>query len=561
MKSATDLRNILHRIDGRGYKAYKDIEGSYDFQEYKLAVDHVQADPFASPSRIRVRLDQKKAGFPKETYMPRIREIALRDFLARRFHQAISRFCRGIRGTGKSGLIFIPKPGQEILERSSCLLNSFYVEIRLAMGLPALGRRIAARAAEAMFFEELPQIVAHSMYYKNLDPQEVKKHIETVEDADFLRNKLDELGLAAFVADGAVLPRASGVDPRPLSRGKVVPFQSPESLRITVSLPHQGQVSGLSLKKGVTLIVGGGYHGKSTLLQAIEMGVYNHIPGDGRELVVTNPHAVKIRAEDGRCIEKVDISPFISNLPFDRDTKVFSTEDASGSTSQAANTIEALELGAQLLLIDEDTSATNFMIRDHRMQELVSKEKEPITPFIDKIRLLHRDHGVSTILVIGGSGDYFDVADCVICMVEYKPYDLTIKAKAIAEKYRAERRPEGGDSFGNITERIPLASSFDPRRGRKEVKIKTTSLKSILFGRYFIDEAIYYASRLMDGKKTLKEIINGVLEDIEQNGLDLLSRRPHGEYASFRDLELGAAINRLRSLKVFQKKLPEVPIL
>ncbi|MFQ5722117.1 MAG: ABC-ATPase domain-containing protein [Candidatus Aminicenantales bacterium] len=571
MKSASDLKKILRRIDGRGYKAYKEVEGSYDFREYQLEIDHVQADPFASASRMRVRIDQQKAGFPQETYNPRSREIALRDFLARCFYQAIGKFSRGKRGTGKSGLIFIPQPGQEILERSSCLVNSFYVEMRLAVGLPAWGRRIAARVAEAMFFEELPQIVGHSLYFQNLDKQQLEKHIETAEDADFLRHKLDELGLVAFVADGAILPRASGIDPRPLSHGPIVPFQSPDSMRVTLDLPHRGRISGLGLKKGVTLIVGGGYHGKSTLLQALEMGIYNHIPGDGRELVVSNPWAVKIRAEDGRRIEKVDISPFISNLPFKRETKAFSTDDASGSTSQAANTIEALELGAQVLLIDEDTSATNFMIRDHRMQELVSKEKEPITPFIDKIRLLYSDYGVSTILVIGGSGDYFDVADWVICMLKYKPYDLTQEAKAIAEKYKAERQPEGGHSFGRITERIPLASSFDAKKGRKEVKIKTVALKSILFGRYLIDlssveqlvdeaqtkaiaEAIYYARRLMNERKTLKEIINSVLENISQKGLDILSTWPHGKYASFRGLELGAAINRLRSLRVRQKE-------
>jgi len=327
----------------------------------------------------------------------------------------------------------------------------------------------------------------------------------------------------------------------------------------------------MGIPKGVTLIVGGGYHGKSTLLRALELGVCNHIPGDGRELVVANPHTVKIRAEDGRRIEKVDISPFIANLPFGRDTEAFSTDDASGSTSQAANIIESLELGAQVLLIDEDTSATNFMIRDHRMQELVSKDKEPITPFIDKVRQLYRDHGVSTILVIGGSGDYFDVADCVICMVEYKPYDLTEQARAIAEKYRAERRPEGGEHFGAITQRVPLARSFDPSRGRREVKISTKGLQSIVFGTHTIDlgaveqlvdasqtraigDAIYYATKYMDGKKRLRQIVDAVVEDMMDKGLDVLGPRPVGDYAAFRALELGAAINRLRTLSVEKKE-------
>ena len=571
MKTAEDLRRTLHRIDRRGYKAYKDIEGVYDCGDYILFVDHAQGDPFASPSRVRVRVPQKVAGFPKGTYRSRSREIALRDFLTRRFLDACRKFCRGNRGTGHSGLISIDRPGQEILERTSAFVTELYVEARFVMGLPAFGRSVAGRHAEAMFFEELPQIVRASLFFKNLDEKTLYEHIETAEDADFLRDHLEELGLVAFVADGAILPRASGVDPRPLTKGRVVPFESPESLRVRVELPNRGAITGMGIPKGVTLIVGGGYHGKSTLLRALELGIYNHIPGDGREFVVTNPYTVKIRAEDGRRIEKVDISPFIANLPFGQDTRAFSTDDASGSTSQAANIMEALEVGAKVLLIDEDTSATNFMIRDHRMQELVSKDKEPITPFIDKVRQLYRDLGVSTVLVIGGSGDYFDVADCVICMVEYKPYDVTEQARAIAEKYKAERKPEGGEHFGRITERVPLAHSFDPSKGKREVKISSKGLQSIAFGTHNIDlgaveqladisqtraigDAIYYATRYMDGKRTLREIVEAVLKDIEEKGLDVLSpTRPVGDYARFRGLELAAAINRLRTLSVRQR--------
>lgn len=572
MRIADELRRTLRRIDGKGYKAYKDIEGSYGFGDYTLIVDHVQGDPFASPSRVRVRLPQRIAGFPKETYRTKSREIALRDFLTRKFLDATRRFCKGNRGTGKSGLISIDRPGQEILERTSMFVNDEYVEARFVMGLPAFGRRIAGGHAEEMFFQELPRIVRSSLLFKNLDRGELYRHIETAEDADFLRGKLDELGLVAFVADEAILPRASGIDPRPLTRGRVIPFKSPESLRVKVDLPNRGPVTGMGIPKGITLIVGGGYHGKSTLLRALELGVYNHIPGDGRELVVTDPRAIKIRAEDGRRIEKVDISPFINNLPFGQDTTAFSTEDASGSTSQAANIIEALEVGARLLLIDEDTSATNFMIRDHRMQELVSKDKEPITPFIDKVRQLYTDMGVSTILVIGGSGDYFDVADHVICMIEYVPHDLTKQAKAIAEKYKAERKPEGGEHFGGITHRIPLLHSFDPSKGRREVKISSKGLHSIAFGTHNIDlgaveqlvdisqtraigDAIYYATRYMDGRRTLREIVESVLRDIRTRGLDVLSPRPVGDYAIFRGLELAAAINRLRTLSVRQKKV------
>jgi len=317
--------------------------------------------------------------------------------------------------------------------------------------------------------------------------------------------------------------------------------------------------------------VGGGYHGKSTLLRALELGIYNHVPRDGREFVVANPHAVKIRAEDGRYIEKMDISPFIANLPFGQNTKAFSTEDASGSTSQAANIVEALELKAMTLFIDEDVSATNFMIRDHRMQELVSKDKEPITPLIDKVRQLYRDLGVSTILVMGGSGDYFDMADFVIGMVEYKPHDYTEQARGIAEKYKAERKAEGGEVFGSIAERIPLTRSFDPSKGRRKVKISSKGLQTIVFGAHSVDlgaveqlvdvsqtrsigDAIYYAMKYMDKRRTLKEVIDAVMEDVRGKGLDVLNPKPVGDYAAFRGLELAAAINRLRTLSVQQKE-------
>jgi predicted ABC-class ATPase len=567
VKSSENLRSSLKRIDGRGYKAYQDIEGIYDFGEFRLSIDHVQGDPFAAPSRVRAKIDQKKAGFPPDTFSGTSRNIALRDFLTRRFDAAARRYSRGTRGAGNSGAIAIAAPGQEVLERTSVFVSEAEVEARFVMGLPAFGRRIAARHAEGMFFDELPRIVRAALHFKSQNLEDLDRHVCAVEDADFLRDQLDSMELLAFVADGAHLPRASGVDARPLKEGPVIPFDSPASLRREVRLPNRGTITGMGIPPGVTLIVGGGYHGKSTLLNALELGVYNHIPGDGRELVVTDPSAVKIRAEDGRRIEKVDISPFITNLPFGRDTRAFSSEDASGSTSQAANIVEALEAGARLLLIDEDTSATNFMIRDHRMQELVAKEREPITPFIDKVRQLYDERGISTILVIGGSGDYFDVADRVICMVEYKPQDVSQSARAIARKYQAERRPEGGESFGSIIGRIPLGDSLDPSRGRRPVKIAARGLHTILFGRHPIDlqaveqlvhigqtraigDALHFASRLMDGKRTLPQVIAAAMQAIESGGLDVLQPYPAGEYAAFRPLELAAALNRLRTLRI-----------
>lgn len=572
MKRDSDLRAILTRIDGRGYKAYKDVRGEYEFDLFTLIIDHVQGDPFAAPSRVRVIVSQRVANFPDDTFSGRSRCVALRDFLTRMFSQAARKFSKGRRGSGKSGVISIDRPGQEILERTSMFVDREKVEARFVMGLPAFGRRVAGQQAMSMFLEELPQIVRESLMFDSLDRAALYSHIEVAEDADFLRDHLREMELVGFVAEGAILPRASGIDPRPLRTSEVVRFKPPESLSVEVELPNRGGVRGMGVPGGVTLIVGGGYHGKSTLLNALELGVYNHIPGDGRELVVTDPTAMKIRAEDGRRIEKTDISPFIANLPFGRDTVSFSTEDASGSTSQAANIIESLEVGSSLLLIDEDTSATNFMIRDQRMQELVAKDKEPITPFVDKVQQLHGDLGVSTILVIGGSGDYFEVADRVICMIDYLPHDLTEEAKVIAETHRSQRRHEGGESFGTLTDRIPLARSFDPSKGRRDVKISSKGLQSIAFGTYNIDlgeveqlvdvsqtraigDAIHYATGFMDARMSLRDIVGRVMSEISERGLDVLSSRPVGDHALFRAQELAAAINRLRTLEIVQTRV------
>ena len=567
MKVDQDLRNILSRIDGRGYKAYKDIEGEYQFKSFTLIIDHAQGDPFASPSRVRVRIPTNTAGFPPDTYENKSREIATRDFIARSFYLLSRRFARGNRGTGNSGLISISRPGQEILERSSVIINEKFVEVRFFIGLPAAGRKVLSREAEVMFFREIPEIVKHSLFFTNLNRENLYKHINVSEDADLIRKKLRELKLVCFIANGAILPRESGISQKPLDPSKAIKFKSPQSLEVQIQTKHHGIVKGMGIPSGVTLITGGGYHGKSTLLNAIELGVYNHVPGDGREFVITDDTAMKIRAEDGRSIKNVDISPFINHLPFNLDTTLFSTEDASGSTSQAANIIEALEAGSKLLLIDEDTSATNFMIRDFRMQKLVEKEKEPITPFIDKVKPLYKDYGVSSIIVIGGSGDYLDVADCVICMIEYLPHDYTEKAKEIARTFPTDRIFEGDTNFGKINDRIILRESFNELFSRDKIKLKARGLYHIQAGRENIDlscveqlidegqtkaisSSLLYIRNLIDNTHTLKEIIDKVQRDISTRGLNVIGSKYSGEYVYFRPLELAATLNRLRNLKV-----------
>ncbi|MCA9619451.1 MAG: ABC-ATPase domain-containing protein, partial [Myxococcales bacterium] len=527
-------------------------------------IDHVQGDPFAAPSRIRVVVPRASARIPEGLLDGVTRRLAVADHMARAFDRACHRVAQR-RGSGKSGMIRIDAPGQEVLERTACRVDEAGVELRVSVGLPAAGRRVLGRQAAALLLDDLPDATELSAFFDNLDAERVWAEARALEDQRALRHALARHDLVAFVADGSILPRRSGIDPRPMPSDEAVPFVSPPERRVELDTPHAGRVSGLGIPRGVTLIVGGGYHGKSTLLSAIELGVYDHRLGDGRERVVSDPSAAKIRAEDGRRVAKVDISAFIAELPGGRATTAFTSDDASGSTSQAANVVEALEAGARLLLVDEDTAATNFMIRDHRMQRLIAKDREPITPFVDRVRQLYEQEGVSTVLVVGGSGDYFDVADTVIAMHDYRPEDVTAEARAIAET------PTGrvSEALGPLparAPRVPRARSLDARKGRHADKVGARRRRAILFGEQEIDlgalsqlvdtsqteaiaRALLLARRHM-GEASVPDLLDRVMEAIDRHGLDALDDRRLGNLARFRRQELAGALNRLRTLAI-----------
>jgi len=567
MPECPGLKKALHRINNKSYPAYKDIKGSHDFGDFSLVLDHVQGDPFASPSRMRVIIPDDVSGFPIWFFANSNRTTAFEDFIARVFEKNLRSHSGGRKGSGKSGIIYIDPPGQEIIRRSSVVKKDDSIEVRFFAGLPARGRRIDSDAATEMLLVIIPEVVALSLYYEKIDADALCSHVRHYEDAEFIRSGLGPAGLVAFIADGSHLPRTSGIDDRPMAFGNAVPFSSPESLRVTFDTPYSGIISGMGIPKGVTLVTGGGYHGKSTLLRAVECGIWSHIPGDGREFVITDPAAVKIRSEDGRRIESVDISPFINNLPFKGNTKHFSTDNASGSTSQAANIIESIESGAEVLLIDEDTSATNFMIRDRRMQRLILKENEPITPFIDKVRGLYEEKGISSVVVAGGCGDYIDVADIVICMKEYRVFDVTGRAKEIAMQDEGKRSHEEEGDFSPDLSRVPDKKSINPAKGKRAVKISVKEAGKIEFGYERIDmtaveqvvdksqlRAIGFALNLSlkytDGRRNISEIAELVQEEIKKSGIDAVSTGIRGDLTSFRKTEFCAALNRLRTLRI-----------
>lgn len=585
MKTQEQLRKTLEEIDNKGYGAYKELKGEYQLGHFVLLIDYVQGDPFASPSKVRLRIPKYKADFPEKLYDTKVRRLALEDYLARHTKEVILDISKGNRGSGKSGKIYIDGGAQEVLERTACEITNDFIELRLEMGLPAAGRRILGKVqADAMLCTELPEIASKSLIWSSLPQQEVYNFVQCIENQEHIRSQLDSLGLLAFVADGSVLPRKSGASDKPMEDGEVVKFKAPEALRVSFTVPNTvkingekiDEISGMAIPKGVTLITGGGYHGKSTLLNAIERGVYPHIPGDGREYVISNPDLVKVRSEDGRRVEKVDISPFIELLPTRQDTEAFSSNDASGSTSQAANIIEAVELGVEGVLVDEDTSATNFMIRDARMQALVHKENEPITPFLDRVREMYEEEGISTVLVMGGSGDYFDVADTVIMMRDFLPFDVTEQAREIAGEFENRRQKEEISPFNMPAPRIPLASSFKEARGRKKrLKIRPRGLHKIQYGVEDIElqfveqlvdrsqtnaigEAIRYAvNHWMEEEASLEEIFEQLYQKIDEEGLDFLcpfgENQHPGNFAKPRKFEIAAAINRLRVVEMKQK--------
>ena len=567
MQTAAELRSLLNRIDRRGYPAYKDTRGTYQFPNYILSIDHVQGDPFAAPSRLSILVKGRAAGFPPELYDRPHRRIALQDQLTRRFGAAAERFSFQAKGSGQSGLIAVSRCGQEVLERTACRLDpkSGDVLMRFEVGFPANGRTVNAGELGKILFDFLPKCAEQALFYQNLDRERLRAAVDLAEDQHCIREQLPGLGLCAFVANGSVLPRASGVSSKPMGDG--VKFMSPKELEVTLDLPRGRRITGMGIRRGVTLIVGGGYHGKSTLLGALELGVYDHIAGDGREYVITDPTAVKIRAEDGRSIRKTDISLFISDLPNGKDTAAFETEDASGSTSQAANVIESIEAGTSLLLIDEDTSATNFMVRDELMQRVIRRDMEPITPFIERVRELYESYGVSTVLVAGSSGAYFHVADTVIQMDRYVPRDITALAKAEAGNFPIRVDPPKPAAPPCFDRRPQPSPSFS---GGDRIKIKTLPREGVMVNKEVIDlryveqlvdseqltalgYCVVYALRnLLDGRRDLRRVADELEAAIDRGTLAALCGDRSGVpgLARPRRQEILACLNRCRGLRI-----------
>ena len=558
MKAHFELKTLIQDIHNGECKLYKSIEGTYLFNDFALYIDHVNEDPYNPLAKTRVKVDQHRASFPNDTFSGRPREIALRDFLTRSF-------CYSVNSISECKTFLIGNTGQEILERTSAFVDTSWVEVRFTIRLPIYENRIDSRKAEEIFFEKLPKIIESSLLFENLDQDTLYGHIKISEDADFLRNELENLRLIAFVAEGSILPRESEVSSLPMDKGRAVPFRSPDKLKMDVELPNRGQITGMGIPRGITLIVGEKNQGKSTLLNAIQMGIYNHVPGDGREFVVSNPNSVKVRAESGRTVNSVDISAI---LPSYQNASSFSTDNADDTASQAVNIIEAVEVGADVLLMDQDTSARNFLSNDHRTEKKSEQQKKLDILFIDKVRGLLREYMVSTIFILETPFDHNHFADFVIRMTNYEAEEVTSEVNNNYNNSKSEN--EKYESFGTYRERIPLAFGTDYLNSASDKNSTDMEIHRIQDGENLpylssveqivsdsqlnaIEKAIVYSKKYIDGKKSLRQVLSLVMLDLGKSGLNILDSDLSGQYTEFRKIELAAAINRLKDLQIVFK--------
>ena len=569
------MKSQILSLNKKPYPAYKSLKKKFDFDQFQLKVVYVQGDPFAAPSKITLTV-------PKIQFSTRVQKlwctqngVPLCDFFGRRMAKKISDLKTFDMGSGKSGVIRIDQGGQHILDRASCQLDTKWLHFNMEVGLPAFGRRIAAEHCVTLLCKQIPLLLNQAITTNSDDENDLIQHIHCYLNDLALREILRSLGAIVFIANGSILPRESGDSHKPMTEN-VVPFKSPKELSKTITLPYeyagQTEITGMLLPRGIHLITGGGYHGKSTVLQAISNGVYCNIPGDGRELVICDDSAAHIKAEEGRSVCGVDIRSLISNLPGNKASDYFYSKDASGSTSQAASIVESIESGSTVLLMDEDTSATNLLIRDARMQALVEKKWEPITPLIDRIKQFQEKLGISTILIIGGCGDYLEIADLVLKMEGYQIKNVTEKAKQIVEKYDNRRISENTSPLQRLNRRQIQAKSIDPSRGRFEIKIDLTGTKLLKFGNYEIDlrgleqitdpsqlraaafTLLWIKNKAENSKLDFQDILVELKSCLEDNGLKVVwGNETHpGDLALPRVIEVAAILNRLRSLKLDQ---------
>lgn len=570
------LYQKIRSLQGKNYGLYKSLaDRSWDFGDFVLEFLHVQGDPYAPASRVMIKASLLMLGFPSEWGGSFERRLALSDYLYRRLSALVRE-----KYPDRDAAVVFDTAGPEMLVRNALWVDNGELRACLQVRLPGDGRKIQAEAAAEILTMVLPDLVSAALYNSGeskkdgVEP-ELVEHYRVLAERKEILSQLEERGLCAFVPDGAVLPRASGLSELPMEGA--VPFAAPEEMAVML-VANGREIRGMGIPKGITVISGGAFHGKSTLLQALTKSVYPHIPGDGREGIVVSESAVRVGVEDGRSVRGTDLSQFVRDLPGGISTKNFTTACASGSTSEAANLMEAMEAGSDVFLIDEDSSAVNFLIRDVRVRKLLGDDREPLIPLTDRIREIK---GRSFILVAGACGDFLDLADNIIVMASYKAECARINGKnvaaglgdgavKVASGLPAFVEPECRDFAEYVKPLLPSLRPASAVERQVKVKISGDTLLQIGFlvsdtskAGALVDKQQRFGAGFMllnlcqnaasnndaDGesaKATIMERINALCEKIKNVGFRNLPQGLSREMSLPRPIDIACVLYRLR---------------
>lgn len=544
------IRSVLERINGRGYKSYKSLVGlSEVVDRVRVTVIKVQGDPFAPPSVVKLEHNTNMPDWSLQA------PVATSDCILRRLRVLLKKFSMKGVGEGNSGVLSVPKLAPIMIRRSSLEVvktgvGRARIVARVHVGLPSRGRRVVSGAAEELLLERLPKAFTSSV---SVGEDKLRRHVETWIEQEHIRARLEDMGLVSFVGDGSILPRRCGGCWEPLE--DAVPFESPPSLRVSVDLPTGRSITGMGIRRGLTVVSGPAYHGKTTLIEAVSAGVWNHIPGDGREYVITIRESFVVMSENGRRVTCVDLTPWLSEMPGASNLSCFTTSDASGATSVAATIQESIELGARLLIIDEDNVATNIIHRDYWLEELIGRKT--LHTVADLAPGLKRA-GVSVIVVATGSSELLSRADHVIVMNEYKALDLTHKARQVTAKKDT--------SDGVVEYRAPRG-----RRMTASMRLDKAKLRGRMLEVRGADELIDLRPLVQLEEETqLKTVVEATLRILAKGGVDtigseckdveaklarggfreVVGKEPGPSLSEARALDIGFLINRMPWLRV-----------
>jgi len=538
------LHKTLKNADGKPFQKYKGLQNNFVLENYEIIFDDIQNDR-AGHTAMRVRVPHKKAGFPVNMFDTKKREIALRDLISRRFREAARTHARSPIPKTSGGEVYIPRPGQEILERGSIAITQYFIEARFTVDLPSDGNKVSAMAMN-LLLERIDRIVSDSMYFSAYKQSKVYNHLQTYENAEFIRENLSSKGIVAFIADGSVLPRRDD-DLAPMI--DAVPFSCSDDLKVTFDVPYGEPITGAGIPKGFTAVSGCSRSGKSTLIDAIYAGVYDHIPGDGREYVISSPDAAFILAEPNRPADSVDISMFVKDTPEFEDTSAAKREFVSSPMSELLSVSEAVEMGSELILVDEEYSNPCIMRKGFLA------EGESITPLSDLGHSMG-EAGVSMIMITGDES-VVRSADNVLLMKDHKLSKVDVERKSTDAV------------FSKPVSRYPVSKGIVYEKGHRDVNVNAQEIRTIEIGEFkvhvpvaaFFDisqtdavaDAVAMMKDMMDGSKSMKDVCDSVIalmkaeDDSTDNGSGM-------HHAQIRAIDLASVLNRHPQMLAIQKR-------